>query len=222
MRLGLAKNSVIENGNMFGEGPKVKAPPAYDAAREAAADRWPSEAIGALRPERGFRHVERPVRPVGRRGRGNVRRARSGARGGGRRAWSSFPASNRSVPRAPRRLASPAPASDEPPKASVRRWKLRGAVVRGDDPQAPSPRGLRSLSFADEEIQPRDPSRRGPTPRGATATIVPSLSDRGYSRDHRQERSRYAPNYLDPGTEGVPRMAASRRKRDGARFVERP
>lgn len=97
---------------------------------------------------------------------------------------------------------------DEPSKAAppkpVTEWKLRGTVY---DLTTLKPLAGCSIQFEDAATNRSIMTRTDSA--GRYRTIVPPLSG-GYGVTI--ERNGYAPNYLDPGTEGVPEMSAGQRK----------
>ena len=85
-------------------------------------------------------------------------------------------------------------------------WKLRGAVY---DLQTLQPLAGCSLRFTDPATSRIVKTRTDSS--GRYRAIVPPLPDgRGY--DVTIEKNGYAPNYLNPGTEGVREMDADRRR----------
>ena len=97
---------------------------------------------------------------------------------------------------------------DEPPpkpKKAIKEWKLRGQVF---DLTTLKPLAGCQLTFTDPETNQNIVTRTNSE--GRYRAIVPPLSDRGYTVT--AAKNGYSPNYLDPGTEGVPAMSAAQRK----------
>jgi len=99
-------------------------------------------------------------------------------------------------------VAVPEPAHRKRAKV-VKEWKLRGHVY---DLATMKPLAGCELVFTDGETRIRTRSNS----EGNYRVIVPSLPDRGYTVT--AAKGGYSPNYLDPGTEGVREMDASRRQ----------
>jgi len=104
---------------------------------------------------------------------------------------------------APSRPASQARRT--PPPAAVTEWRLRGAVY---DLTTLKPIRGAQLTFADETTNRTITTRSDSA--GRYRVIVPPLDGRGYAVA--VDKNGYAPNYLDPGTEGVREKEASERK----------
>lgn len=103
--------------------------------------------------------------------------------------------------------APPPSVTAEPPKPvkAVKEWKLRGRVY---DLVTLKPLAGCELIFTDPETN--ESVRTRSNSEGRYRAIVKPLADRGYVVT--AAKGGYSPNYLDPGTEGVPEMDAARRK----------
>lgn len=98
-----------------------------------------------------------------------------------------------------------APERRAPPPEIVTEWKLRGTVY---DLTTLKPLAGVELTFADEATNRSIKTRTDAA--GRYRAIVPPLDGRGYAVA--TAKNGYAPNYLDPGTEGVQEKAAAERK----------
>jgi hypothetical protein len=92
-----------------------------------------------------------------------------------------------------------------PPPEVVTEWKLRGTIY---DLTTLKPLPGVEVTFADEATNSSIKTRTDSA--GRYRAIVPPLDGRGYAVA--MAKNGYAPNYLDPGTEGVREKDASERR----------
>lgn len=184
MHLGLA-NSEIENGNLFGGAPKAAAGTPDGKTTVGAAF---NAAVGAGGSRGGDARSPEEKGPDEGGMVAIVHVEEVGVR------------NPRGTPRSVRSQAS------APPPKPVTEWKLRGTVY---DLTTLKPLASCAIQFTDEA---RNRSIMTRTDSGGRyrALVPPLSSGRGYGVAI--ERSGYAPNYLDPGVEGVREMSADQRR----------
>jgi hypothetical protein len=179
-------NNQVENGNLFGE-----KSPAAPASTNAAASSAGGAAGEAGAPAGGTPSSDaKPAEEDGMVVISRVDENGTPIAGGGRR---------------PAALSEGVHVTAAPPR-TLKEWKLRGTVY---DLTTLKPLAGCAVVFTDVEtnrsIQTRTDSA------GGYRTIVPPLGEgAGYSVTI--GKNGYAPNYLDPGTEGVRQMDAAQRK----------